>query len=54
MESVARGVLRMVRNRRGKRTMTLLGKFTVLMQWMAPWMVRIILSIKQYDERFEG
>lgn len=53
-ESVARASLRMIRHRRGRITMTLLGKFNSIMNWLAPWLVRTVLTLTQFNKKYEG
>ena len=45
-ESVAKAVLRMVKGRRGRITMTALGKFNSIMNWLAPWLPAIAPDLR--------
>ncbi len=51
---VAKATLKMVKRRKGKLTMTPLGKLNSVMHWLAPWFVRMVLTMRQYDKKFEG
>jgi NAD(P)-dependent dehydrogenase (short-subunit alcohol dehydrogenase family) len=53
-ESVARAVIRMVMRRRGRITMTALGKFNSVMNWLSPWLVRLVLTKTQFSKKYEG
>ena len=52
-EDAARAVLRMVWRRRGTITMTPLGKILSVMNWLAPWLVRFILTRTQYSMKYQ-
>ena len=53
LESTARAALRMVRHRKPRITMTLLGKATSIVDWVAPWFIRIVLTRNQYSEKLD-
>jgi short-subunit dehydrogenase len=53
-ESAAKAVLRMLRRRRNKITMTLLGRATSTVYWFAPWLIRLVLFKTQYSEKYEA
>ncbi len=53
-ESVAKAVLRMIIKRRARITMTPIGKFLSIVNWLAPWIVRFYLTQTQNSARYEG
>ena len=53
-ESVAWAVLRMIKRRRGKITMTFPGKSLQIVNWLAPWIVRLVFTYTQFNRRYEG
>ena len=53
-EGAARAVLRMVRRRRGMITMTPAGKAVSVLNWLAPWLVRLILTWTQNAKKYQG
>ena len=53
-ESVAKAVLRMIKRRRGKITMTFPGKSLQMVNWLAPWIVRLVFTYTQFNRKYEG
>lgn len=52
-ESVAKAVLRMIKRRRSRITMTPAGKLFSILNWLAPWFVRFVLIKTQYSGKYE-
>jgi len=51
-ESAARAVLKMVNKRKGRMTMTPVGKVLNFMNWIAPWLLRFIVTRMQYSMKY--
>ncbi|MEA1898199.1 MAG: SDR family NAD(P)-dependent oxidoreductase [Bacteroidota bacterium] len=51
-ESAARAILRMVRKRKRRITMTPVGKILSLINWIAPWLLRFIVTRMQYSAKY--